>query len=301
VTEVIYSSSDALYGTSPVKRRQRRTNAQIAELQQAIYDVCRADHPLSVRGVFYRVMSAGAVEKTEKAYSAVQREVLKMRRSGYLPYSWIADGTRWAVRNESFTGVDQMLSDVAASYRRALWHDQDAYVEIWSEKEAISSIVSPITREWDVPLMVARGFASESFLYSTAREISTVGKPTFIYQLGDHDPSGVAAWEHVQTALRGFAPYADITFERIAVTEDQIDKYRLPTRPTKTSDTRARNFTGESVEVDALPTSILRQIVEDAIVVHIDKVALSITRMAEREERRLLRGLAGDAAWTASP
>jgi hypothetical protein len=246
-------------------------------------------------------MSAGAVEKTEKAYSAVQREVLKMRRSGYLPYSWIADGTRWAVRNESFTGVDQMLSDVAASYRRALWHDQDAYVEIWSEKEAISSIVSPITREWDVPLMVARGFASESFLYSTAREISTVGKPTFIYQLGDHDPSGVAAWEHVQTALRGFAPYADITFERIAVTEDQIDKYRLPTRPTKTSDTRARNFTGESVEVDALPTSILRQIVEDAIVVHIDKVALSITRMAEREERRLLRGLAGDAAWTASP
>jgi len=49
-----------------------------------------------------------------------------------------------------------------------------------------------------------------------------------------------------------------IHFERIAVTPQQIEKWKLPTRPTKTSDSRARNFVDEdgeqrpSVELDAI-------------------------------------------------
>jgi hypothetical protein len=62
-----------VYGTSGLKR-SRRTNAELHELDLAICQVCAEDHPLTVRGVFYRVMSAGAVEKTEKAYAAVQRK-----------------------------------------------------------------------------------------------------------------------------------------------------------------------------------------------------------------------------------
>jgi len=247
--------------------------------------------------VFYRVMSVGAVEKSEKAYNAVQREVLKLRRSGDLPYEWIADGTRWHLKSPSWSSVDEALEDAAASYRRALWHDQDAYVEVWSEKEAISSIVSGITDSWDVPLMIARGFASESFLWSTAATIRAVSKPTFVYQLGDHDPSGVAAWEHVQKRLRDFAPDIDITFERIAVTPAQIEELNLPTRPTKSSDSRSRNFSGESVEVDAIPTSVLVPIVENAILRHIDPDALDVTRMVEAYEREGLTAMA--QGWSA--
>ena len=273
-----------VYRTSPVNRT-RRTKVEIGELQDAILAVCEADHPLSVRGVFYRVMSAGAVAKTEKAYAAVQREVLKLRRAGVLPYEWIADGTRWHIKSPSWNNVETALEDAATSYRRALWHDQDVYVEVWSEKEAISSIVAPITDAWDVPLMIARGFASESFLWQTAATIRTVGKPTIVYNLGDHDPSGLAAWEHVQRRLRDFAPDVPIVFERLAVTPGQIVELGLPTRPTKKSDSRSKTFVGESVEVDAIPTSVLRRIVENAIVGWIDEHALDVTRLAEESER----------------
>ncbi|HZA30295.1 MAG TPA: hypothetical protein VE462_02115 [Propionibacteriaceae bacterium] len=280
-----------IYGTSAVKR-VRRTRNKIAELDQAILEVCEIDHPLSVRGVFYRVMSAGVVEKSEKAYAAVQREVLKLRRSGRLPYQWIADGTRWHIKQPSWNTVEDALSDAAASYRRALWQDQGVYLEIWSEKEAISSIVSPITEAWDVPLMVARGFASESFLWTTASTIRRQGEPTVIYQLGDHDPSGLAAWKHVQTNLREFAPEVDMHFERLAVTKSQISEYNLPTRPTKTTDSRARNFEGESVEIDAIPTAILRPLVENAITSWIDPTALAANRMVEESERQGLLAMA---------
>jgi hypothetical protein len=286
----------ALYRTSALKR-VRRTNAELADLHAAILTVCKEDHPLTVRGVFYRVMSAGAVEKTEKAYAAVQREVLKLRRAGFLPYEWIADGTRWHIKQPSWDSAKDVLYATASSYRRALWHDQDVYVEVWSEKEAISSIVSPITSAWDVPLMIARGFASESFLWSTANTIRGQRKPAVIYQLGDHDPSGVAAWRHVQAKLREFAPDVEMLFRRLAVTEAQITEYDLPTRPTKATDSRAKNFIGESVEVDAIPTRILRDIVEDAITSWIDPEQLRITRTVEAQELKGLRAMA--AGWSA--
>jgi hypothetical protein len=283
-----------VYGTSALKRN-RRTQVELHELDMAICTVCAEDHPLTVRGVFYRVMSAGAVEKSEKAYAAVQREVLKLRRSGILPYEWIADGTRWQVKQPSWDSAQDALDDAVASYRRALWRDQDVYVEVWSEKDAIASIVSPITDKWDVPLMIARGFASESFLWSTANTIRSHGEDgeqVVIYQLGDHDPSGLAAWQHVQTKLREFAPDVDIEFERLAVTEGQIATYDLPTRPTKITDSRAKTFVGESVEVDAIPSRHLRHIVENAIDSWIDDEALANTKMVEAQELDGLRAMA---------
>jgi len=285
----------SLTATSAV--RNRRTASAYAELDRTIIEVCEADHPLSVRGVFYRVMSAGVVAKSEKEYGVVQRRILKLRRSGELPYSWIADGTRWHVKSRSWDSVEQALADAAVSYRRALWSDQGEYVEVWSEKEAISSIVSPVTDSYDVPLMIARGFASESFLWSTASTIRSIGKPVAIYQLGDHDPSGIAAWDHTKRRLRDFAAEVEISFERIAVTEEQITTLGLPTRPTKASDSRARNFTGESVEVDAIPTAVLKSLVETAIERHIDPRALERTKLFEQEERAGLLAMA--RGWSA--
>ena len=71
--------------------------------------------------------------------------------------------------------------------------------------------------------MVARGYASLSFLHSAAEYISDLEVPAYIYHLGDFDPSGVNAGEKIEETLRELAPDAEINFERIAVTPEQID------------------------------------------------------------------------------
>jgi hypothetical protein len=283
----------AVYGTSTIKRT-RRTRAEIEALENAIYEVVVAERPCTIRGVFYRITSKGLVPKTEPGYRQVQNRVLVMRRRGDLPYGWISDGTRWRIRPKTFSGISRALENAALSYRRALWDDQDVHLEIWSEKDAIRSVIHPVTAEFDVPLMVARGFASESFLWETAQEIIDDGKPAVIYQLGDHDPSGVAAWEHTQRRLTEFAPGVDFQFERLAVTPAQIIAYNLPTRPTKTTDSRAGSFAGESVEVDALPSTILRHLVQEAIEFWVDDLALRVTKIAEESEREVLHRIAGE-------
>ena len=169
------------YGTSPIKR-PRRTKTQMRGLADIIIETLTAEHPATVCGVFYRVISTGALPKTEESYRKVQREVLKLRRAGQIPYSWITDGTRLRLKERSWTRIDQMLEEAAVSYRRALWTDQPVYVEVWSEKDAITGTVYPITDDWDVPLLVARGFSSETFLHTSAEELTRQDKPCIILE-----------------------------------------------------------------------------------------------------------------------
>jgi hypothetical protein len=93
--------------------------------------------------------------------------------------------------------------------------------------------------------------------------------------------------------VTGFCGLDESDFDRLAVTPEQIRDLELPTRPTKAADPRARRFAGGSVEVDAIRAPVLRQLVEDAIVQHIDQHQLEMTRVAETAERDLLRSLMG--------
>ena len=122
-----------------------------------------------------------------------------------------------------------------------------------------------------------RGFASFTSLYNAAElfraKQEDEGKEVFVYYFGDHDPSGVAIDPAAVAALReDFG--VEISFTRVAVTEAQITAYRLPTRPTKRTDSRAHDFRGRSVEIDAMPRDVLIDLVEGCITQHLPADAL---------------------------
>ena len=258
-------------------------------IRQAMYDLLATEHPATVRQVFYRLVSDGVIAKTETEYNAiVVRHLTALRRAGVIPYQWIADNTRWMRKSQSFDSVEDALYRTAQSYRRALWANQGAYVEVWLEKDALAGVVLEVTDPSDVPLMVTRGYPSLTFLHSAAEQIAGAGKPCFLYYLGDYDPSGVHIPQRVEADLRTLTPEADLHFERLAVNPAQIDAWGLPTRPTKRSDSRSKRFNGESVEVDAIPPDLLRALVTQAILRHVDDGALEVLKAAEDSERQLL-------------
>ena len=139
--------------------------------------------------------------------------------------------------------------------------------------------------------MVARGYASLSFLHNAAEYINELDVPAYIYHLGDFDPSGVNAGEKIEETLRELAPDADISFERVAVTTEQIAEWNLPTRPTKASDTRAKNFGTISVELDAIDPNTLRGLVQETIERHLPRRQFEILKAAEQSEREIIARL----------
>jgi hypothetical protein len=129
----------------------------------------------------------------------------------------------------------------------------------------------------NVPLMVARGYASISFLHSAAEVIEAKGKPAYIFHFGDLDPSGVDAARDIEAKLRRYAPDAEIHFERPAVTREQAQN-GIWSRPTKMTYTRA--------ELRAPQSNWMRyrransELVRTCIERHVDKEQLAVLRAA---------------------
>lgn len=282
------------YATSQIKRR-RSTKAQVGARREVLYRIIENMRPMTVRQVFYRASVLGLIDKTESGYGMVQTDLVIMRKTGELPYGWLVDGTRAMRKPRTHNSVEDALWETARLYRKALWQDADAYVEVWLEKDALAGVLWPIVSKYDVPLMVARGYASLSFLHSAAEDIDDLEVPAYVYHLGDFDPSGVNAGEKIEQTLREMAPGAEIHFERLAVTPDQIERWRLPTRPTKTTDSRAKGFGDISVELDAIEPDILRDVVSDAIQRHLPRREFDVLMVAEDSERELINGLVGMA------
>ena len=272
-------------------KRSRRTKANIEALQAALLEITQLERPMTVRQVYYAGVVRDLYPKTEKSYDLVCRELTKLRRDGRLPFSHLADSTRWVRQVETYSGIDEVLGDAALFYRKDLWRQNPEYVEIWLEKEALSGVVVSITESYAAPLYVTKGYASLSYLHAAARSLAARNRPTFIYYFGDYDPSGVNIPIKVEEALREYAPTAEFEFIRAAVNPDQIADLKLPTRPTKQSDSRAKSFGHYSVELDAIPANTLRSMVEAAIKRHLDPRRLELLRQTEAEERRALQSI----------
>ena len=164
------------------------------------------------------------------------------------------------------------------------------------EKDALAGVMWDATSDYDVPLMVSRGMPSITFLHGTALAIQAAAernKRSYIYQFGDHDPSGVLIPKTIQRRLNEMCEKLDVaapTVKRVALTEKQIERHHLPTRSTKRDGNRhAAGFVGRSVELDALPSRMLRNMVRKVIERHISPSATMALRVAEDSERELLQ------------
>jgi hypothetical protein len=282
--------------------RERRTKAQVEAIRTAIRAILKADHPQTVRQVFYQLVARGTIEKSEKEYQGTVIRLLgEMRLDGQIPWAWIVDESRRTRITQTFDNVADALEDTAKYYRRSALRGCADYIEIWSEKEALAGIIYEVASEYDVPVLVSKGMPSLTQVYGSFLQIERAagaGKPSYLYQFGDHDPTGCLIPQTMAARLREFCDKHDCPYpivERVALTKEQVEEYNLPTRPTKREgNSHAKGFAGDSVELDALPSSDLRELVRDCIERHISPQDLDTLRAAEESEREILEQLVAE-------
>ena len=274
-------------------KRNRRTDAQVAQLDQQIIDVLKEDHPQSVRHVFYRMTDPRLpepVEKSDRGYRHVQARCVALRRSGRVRYSWFADLSRRGYYVNTFDDASDFISRMKGLYRADLWCDADVRCEVWCESRSIASILMDDCDELAVSLFPCGGFSSLSFVHSAAEEhnASADDRPLQILYVGDYDPAGVLIDVSLEKELREhLRPDIDLRFDRIGINPEQISAYDLPTKPRKETDKRSQHISF-SVEAEAMPARILRGILRDRIESLLPAFALSVAKVAEQEERKQL-------------
>jgi hypothetical protein len=271
-------------GSSSSTKKGRWPKEYAEQIREMIYGVCQEHQRLSVRHAFYQLEGRGQLVKTDKAYRTLQRQIVYMRKNGLLPWDWIVDSTRWMRKPTTYGSLRSMLEMQTNDFRRNLWLEQDAYVEIWCESDSTAGIIHEVTERWDVPLMSSRGFSSVTFTYESAMEIYRQhmnGKPSFIYYFGDHDKQGL----HIDRAiLKGLKHHlsseVDLTFERMAITEEQIERFNLST---------GYGSKAKSVQLEAMAPETTRDICEQCIVQHINESRYRRCMNVEAAERETLQ------------
>jgi hypothetical protein len=286
-----------VYEASPLKRA-RATKAEMEERAEFLINYASEHGPVTVRGLYYQaeVASLPGISKDDKDYAKVQRQVLKLRREGRLSYSDIADATRWMRKPTTHDSVEEALRDTARFYRKALWADADDYVEIWVEKDALAGVIYPITSLYDVPLMVTRGFSSETFAYEAVAARKGDRRTYYVYYLGDFDRAGQDGANSLKEKLERFADEEgiDLVFVQIAVTEQQITDWNLPTREPKRKSAADKKWPHDfACELDAIPPDRLRDLVETYINLHLPQDKLEKLKAAEESEREIIARLVG--------
>jgi hypothetical protein len=284
----------------PLPHEERRlTNEKRAELDAAICEIVEEHQPMGVRAVFYKLVGRNIVEKTDYKGSksglcVTDRRVLALRKAGEIPWEWITDAGRSVECNVTFTSMQDATDYWLRSYRRsALKECSQDYIQIWIEKEGLASLVRDVADDYDVPVVPMGGQPSYSLVLDAAKRIKRSKKPAIIYHFGDYDPSGSSMTNSIGKQLREVAPTLKFEIVRAALTREQVDKYKLPTRPTKREgNTHAKTFSdSKSVELDAMPADLLKQMVKTAINQHILDDDVAELRQDEDRERDELKAL----------
>ncbi len=283
------------------QKRPRSTDAQIEQLKKQIIDVLEEDHPQSVRHVFYRMTDPRLpepVEKSDAGYDKVQRLCVKLRRSGQVRYSWIADMSRRGYFTNTYASAEDFITRMAGLYRADLWEQSNWQCEVWCESRSIASVLMGLCEELAVDLYPCGGFASLSFVHQAAEYRNESGdyRTLKIFYIGDYDQAGVMIDVSLEKELRlHLNPEIALQFERIGINEEQILEYDLPTKPRKATDTRSQQVAA-TVEAEAMPASILRGLLRDAIEALLPEGALQAAKVAEASEQAGLRLLAARCA-----
>jgi hypothetical protein len=275
-------------------KRRRRTNAQVDQLECQIIDVLKADHPQSVRHVFYRMTDPRRpepVEKSDRGYRHVQNRMKEMRLRGTLPYRWVTDTSRNGYYVNTYGPVAEFLRDTKELYRADIWRHLDVYCEVWCESRSVASVILNDCQDLAVSLYPAGGFTSLSLPFEAARFIrgavgDTVKRVVILY-IGDYDPAGVLIDQDIERKLRQHLPDVELEFRRLGINEAQVVEYDLPKKERKASDRRSRHLT-YTVEAEAMTAGIMRRLLRQEVEQLLPPRALAVAKVAEEDERGIL-------------
>lgn len=271
-------------------RKMGRRWGSTRRLEAAALVILADEQPMTIRQLFYRLVSRAAIANSRTAYQAVSRLLTRLREQGDCPWAWIVDRSRPTYASSAWADPTKYAEVVRRSYRKDYWQFQPRRVEIWLEKDAIVGAVEPVTAEFGVTVRVLRGFGSATMAQQIGKYLSDCWEDATqvqVFYAGDFDPSGVLIENDLRQRVMAYG-HTEFAMSRIAVHRADIAAFNLPPLKIKDSDSRAAAFRrrhgDQCVELDALPPEELRRRVREAITSCVDAAAWKRAVAAEQAE-----------------
>lgn len=239
--------------------------------------------PLTLRQIYYQLVSRLQIKNTRSQYTMLSRLVKWMRIDGLLPWDAIEDRTRTVTDKRGFENLDSFIKQEMRSflkgYTRCLIQEQDKYIEVWTEKDALLGIFEEVVYPYCIRAVVCRGYSSVTFIadfFDRAEKAIMRDQMPIILYFGDLDPSGVQMLEATRETLENEMGLEGVEYKRIGLSPEQVEYYDLPQDPTaaKPADSRYKKYVEKygtiAVELDSIRPDLLQVLIRNAIEAEID-------------------------------
>lgn len=272
-----------------------QTKARVLlEAVDEVLEEYRSFLPLTGRQVFYRLVALEVINKTEKDYASLLEKLNRARRAGLVDWHAIRDDGVTLRQSWGHDGPASFWHRVqysALGYERDRLAGQPVALEVWVEAAGMVPQAERIAERYSIPVQSSGGFDSVTAKHTAARRFLQSERPTVVLHIGDYDPSGCSIIDSLADDIAAFVTdYGRpgiVTFERVAVTPEQIAAHDLPTAPQKRTDRRGEDM-AETVQAEAFSPDLLAETIDDAIRHHIDDEQLEVVLADERLERDAL-------------
>jgi hypothetical protein len=209
--------------------------------------------------------------------------------------------------NSHWNNPGDIVEAAARSYHLDHWNNQENYVEVWVEKDALVGVVGQICEEIDVSYFSCRGYVSQSEMWVAAQRLKMhqdqLNQNVVLLHLGDHDPSGKDMSRDIVDRLATFR-VSDVSFKRLALNMDQITQYNPPPNPTKLTDSRStgyiKEFGNDCWELDALEPKVIAALIKKNSLKYRDAKKYNELIKKEAQEKALLDELSQNWSSVAS-
>ena len=255
--------------------------------------------PVTVRQVYYQAVAALYVENKQSRYAAVSKILTKLRRNDVIPWIAIEDRTRRTIDKQGVSTFSEFFSNHCERFLNPEYFHlcrvsgQPKYIELATEKDALSSIIEGGVRWHCVRLNVVRGQVSATMVNQMAERFEQAymdgQEPVLIY-FGDLDPSGVQIPRALIKNMK-IEHGIDVRLVQAGLNPDHIEKYNLPKSmdAAKASDPNIamwrREFPGvPPTELDALHPEDLKRLAVDTLESELDMGLFSSREKQERVE-----------------
>lgn len=262
------------------KRFAPKSIILIDKANAIIHEYMNKGYMLTLRMLYYQMVSRDIIPNNQKAYKCLGSLISDARRAGLVDWNALEDRTRNLKSWRTFDSPKQLIEAYAETFNIDMWEDQDYYVEVWVEKDAMLSVIERACSPRMLPHFSCRGYVSDSEIWNRAQIMRQAwaggsGRQPVVIHLGDHDPSGVDMTRDVTERLRMFSHKTPIIVNRVALTMDQINEFNPPPNPAKVTDSRFEAYNDEygdeSWELDALNPEYIGLLIEESVVDLIDE------------------------------
>lgn len=275
-------------------RFMRGTKALIGHVNTIIEEYRLQGYVLTVRQVFYQLVSRDLIPNTMREYKSVAKTINDGRLAGLIDWDAIEDRTRSFITNSRWSDPQSILYSAANGFHMDMWKSQPCRVYLIVEKEALSGVFGRICQQYDIPLLAARGYPSISVVREFAdAELNgaTMTQNAHVLHFGDHDPSGIDMSRDLRERIDLIMGHSDYVFTRCALNMEQIKEQKPPENPAKTTDSRFEGykklFGTSSWELDALQPAYLNALVKSYVepLIDAEKWAARMTEIRDAKER----------------